>query len=215
MRHLFRLNTKSLGILALALMLPLSISPLTAAPPNCDTNPDHPSCKEEGGGNDQFLVAIMEDLDVPVLSPLYHPGDNPDCPLALGHNAKGNFDTVFLPVDQVPPCAWLVADSGLELVSIGFHITRDKKSGDVVSVWLNGADGEGVLYVTEEMFDPAVAYVEQSPADFPEADFIIHLHANQVELMQCDGDPSKQSTVCESESSGVFDIHDMAYIPNP
>jgi hypothetical protein len=201
--------------LVLALVLPLSINPLVAAPPDCDTNPGHPSCKEEGGGNDQFLVAIMEHSGVPVESPLYHPGDNPDCILAIGHNAKGHFDTVFRPVNEVPPCAWLVADSGLELIGIGFHVTRDKKSGDVVEVWLNGVSADGIWYFTEDMFDLDVAYVDESPDDFHDAEFIIHLHANQVKLMQCDGDPSKQSTVCDTGSSGFFDIHDMAYIPNP
>lgn len=50
MKHIFRFNTKSLGILALAFLLPLSINPLEAAKPGgCDTDPPHPSCNDDGG----------------------------------------------------------------------------------------------------------------------------------------------------------------------
>jgi len=54
MKHLFRFlfNSRSLGLLTLALFLPLSFNPADAGKPDCIEDPTHPSCKDDGGGNE-------------------------------------------------------------------------------------------------------------------------------------------------------------------
>lgn len=210
LNSLKRQKAVSFSIYGTGLLLLMLASPLASAKPDCDD----PPCK---GGNTSsgpaFYMAVVKDDDVVShKSELYQPSSlDADC-LAKAHT---NFDAVF--GDQ--SCATVTYTTDSEepdptiRYTIGFHVTRDKKSGDIVSVWLQGqgvVEDEVLMHVGGEMYTTD-SWVQPSGTD---GSFIIHLHADDVIFTRCDAARLIGKTVCDVEV-GTFAIDDLWYFPNP
>jgi len=214
------MKTQITVLLVLLLML---VSPLALAKPDCP----HPSCKPSDDPLQlPYEVWVVADpaQDPPPSSPLYQPTDQavtPECPshlmVAQAHSHMQNFNGLF---ERNQPCANLVYDDlGHFIRNISFHVTRNKKSGLIESVWFQGqardqGTDEPFVYISEEMFagrssvDPEVGDLEDGP-------FLIHLHADGVQLWKCDTARLIGRTECNDPPVGTFAVDDMVYIPNP
>jgi hypothetical protein len=196
----------------ITLLLLLMASPLVlAGKPVC---PGDPRCKDDTDPLAlPFVVAILshDGVEKPGI-PLYQPYDYDEDCLAEAHDHSTNFDIVFLGSREFRACAALTTtESGISVLpALGLHVTRDKKSGGVVSVWFQGRNpDEELVYISDEMVTSPPAYVE------PRGDgFIIHLDVENVILRRCDSGNKKRNTVC-NDPVGTFALDDIWYFPNP
>ena len=207
----------SLPIYAIGILLLMLASPLALAKPDCETNPDRPSCKDGGDTLElAYSVAILSHDNIPAPdSPLYQPYDLDNSCLAQAHDHRAQSNGLF-PYDDGNWCEELTTDLGDTIKEIvGFHITKDKKSGAIVSATIQGLDSldyTTALYrVSDEMVDPDV---EVEVETFADESFIIHLHADNVMLYKCDTNWLQKKSVCEIPT-GTFAIEDFYYIPYP
>ena len=174
---------------------------------------DHPHCTGDADPSDPlalpFLVEIKShDGSLAPGIPLYQPWDWDDNCLAEAHDHSTNFDIVFLGDREFRACATLTTESGISVLpALGLHVTRDKKSGEVVSVWFQGRNPEEELvYISDDMVT--------SPHAVGDGEFIIHLHADNVVLRRCNSGNFKRNTVCDFPV-GTFALDDIWYFPNP
>lgn len=179
---------------------------------------DHPHCTGDADPTDPlalpFLVEIKSHAGflAPEI-PLYQPWDyEKDC-LAEAHDHSTNFDIVFRGTREFRACATLTTtETGISVLpALGLHVTRDKKSGEVVSVWFQGRNpDEELVYKSDDMVTSPHADVEP----LGDGEFIIHLHADNVVLRRCNSDNFKRNTVC-NVPVGTFSLDDIKYYPNP
>jgi hypothetical protein len=177
---------------------------------------DHPHCIDDAADPMAlpFLVAILsrDGIEAPEI-PLYQPYDYDNYCLAEAHDHSTNFDIVFRSDREFRACAALTTTNPeiSVLPALGLHVTRDKRSGEVVSVWFQGRNPEEELvYISDEM-------VASPPADVEprgDGEFIIHLHVDNVVLRRCNSGNFKRNTVCD-DSVGTFALDDIWYFPNP
>jgi hypothetical protein len=201
----------SLPICAIGLLLLMLVSPLVLAKPNCDKDPVHPSCNGDGDGGAPIpysaVLIIHEDEHYPITSPLYAPDPDGDC-VAQAHTQTNI--SILLPRESCPE---LVTSESTIIQPLAFDVPRDNKSGAIVGVSLFGTaivDGEVLAHVSEER-------VFETPLDvelLEEGIFIVHLHADNLELWRCDSARIKGNTVCD-QYVGTFAVDDVVYFPTP
>ena len=161
-----------------------------------------------------YLVAIMSHDGV-VAPPLYQPYDyDSDC-LGESWMQGGVYDVRF--VQQ--PCATLTTNFPRSIGHIGgsgyivLNIHRQNHTRVFDSAWIQGmanVGGEMLVHVGDEMIDPDTPVLVE---DFDDGSFIVHLHAVNVTLWQCNSQQFKRKTKCETPV-GTFAIKDLLYYPD-
>jgi len=228
-----RTMIKKVNLLVIVVGL-LLVSPLAlAGKPDCKVDPTHGSCKDPLAL--PYLVAVYDERSPhgdTYDSELYHPSDHipnlcqdDDPALAQAHSHMTNFNGFFERGDH--HCADLTYDKtgtggGSDYIkNISFQVTRDKKSGAIVSVSFGGqrqVGGEALAFISfGEMFNPDLL-PDGSPrvevgGDLPDGVFIIHLHADNVDLKMCDTARVIGRTEC-NVVVGKFAVEDILYTPN-
>ncbi len=166
----------------------------------------------DGGGNgggkpEPLSVAVIEHDDGSSRnSTLYHPGDdNPVC-LAVAQSLNAVFPRHDL-------CATLTTTSGHTIADdIKILVTRDKKSGQVVSAQVKGQPEiglESLMHISNEMVTAPIDVNAEA-----DGSFTVHLHADDVILWECDTHLLKHKSVCD-RYRGTFAIDDLFYFPDP
>ncbi len=111
------------------------------------------------------------------------------------------------------PCATLTTSTAATIADdIKIIVSRDKKSGDIVSAHVQGQDtigSEGLMHISDEMIS-----VPLKATNHPDGSFTVHLHADEVRLWKCDTHLLKHHSVC-TELKGMFAIDDLYYFPDP
>ena len=210
--NILRLSTLSLAV-AIA-VLALAYANPSFAGKKCDDDSTHPSCKDEGGGgsdtNVPLAVAVVEHRD-------YVPDENsgppfqPDCE-AQASSIKNLW--AYFPRHDI--CATLITSSGYLIADdIVIRVKIEKKKAGalpkVISVQVIGQDmdgAEGLIHQSDVITN--IESVESNGG----GSFVIHVHADDVQLWKCDGHLLKGQTTC-TEDAGTFAIQDMVYTPDP
>jgi hypothetical protein len=156
--------------------------------------------KDDGGKPVPLSVAVVKHETSPA-STLYDPG--------LSCVAGTNGMNVVFPRHDL--CATLTTTTSDTIEDdIIIYVSRDKKSGDVVSAHVEGQDtigSEGLMHKSDEM-------VPLKVTNHPDGSFTVHLHADKVMLWKCDTHLSKPQSVC-IDPKGMFAIDDLYYFPDP
>jgi hypothetical protein len=160
-----------------------------------------------GGGNPEPLsVAVIEHDSFSPTSTLYHPGDNDPACLAEAQS----LNVVFPRHDT---CATLTTTFEHTIADdIKILVTRDKKSGQVVSAQVKGQPViglESLMHISDEMVTLPIDVNTEV-----DGSFIVHLHADAVNLWECDTHLLKHKSVCVIDK-GMFAITDLYYFPDP
>ena len=197
---------KRLALFAMLISLVFVVTNVTAKKPVKPPPADHPSLP--------YLVAIMSGEENPV-SRLYQPYvDGGGC-LGESWMQGGVYDVRF---DQ-QPCATLTTDldhsighiDGRGYIVLKIHRQNHTRIFD--SAWIKGmanVDGEMLVHVSAEMIDPDTPpFVE----DLGDGSFIVHLHADNVMLWQCNSQQFKRKTKCDTPA-GTFAIEHLLYFPD-
>jgi len=110
-------------------------------------------------------------------------------------------------------CATLTTTSGHTIADdIKILVTRDKKSGQVVSAQVKGQDViglVGLMHISNEMVTAPIDVSTEAGGSFT-----VHLHADDVILWECNTHLLKHKSVCVI-NRGTFAIDDLFYFPDP
>jgi len=163
--------------------------------------------KDDGSKPVSLSVAVVKhDSVFSHTSTLYQPTDfEPSC--VAGTNG---LNAVFPRHDLCATLTTTTADAIADDIII--YVSRDKKSGDVVSAHVEGQDtigSEGLMHKSDEMVP-----VPLKVTNHPDGSFTVHLHADEVMLWKCDTHLSKPRSVC-IDPKGMFAIGDLYYFPDP
>jgi len=194
---------KRLALFAMLISLVFVVTNVTAKKPVKPPPADDP--------NPPYLVAIMSHDGV-VAPPLYQPYDyDSDC-LGESWMQGGVYNVRF----DKQPCATLTTDSTYKIGHIAgsgyivLNIHRQNHTRVFDSAWIQGmakVGGEMLVHVSDDLIDPDTPV---SVEDLADGSFIVHLHADNAILWQCNSQRFKRKTKCETHV-GTFAIDDLLY----
>ena len=194
---------KTLALVAMLISLVFVVTNVTAKKPVKPPPADHPSLP--------YLVAIMSGEENPV-SRLYQPYvDGGGC-LGESWMQGGVYNVRF----DKQPCATLTTDSTYKIGHIAgsgyivLNIHRQNHTRVFDSAWIQGmakVGGEMLVHVSDDLIDPDTPV---SVEDLADGSFIVHLHADNAILWQCNSQRFKRKTKCETHV-GTFAIDDLLY----
>ena len=222
--NILRLSTLSLT-LAIVVMTLGYVNPASAGKPvkNCDPDegPVHASCKDDGGGGGggdttTEVIGVHEHngINPPTTAMLWAPTDvptnadpaNPEFNCLMTKNSGNSLSGKFPRHDL---CATLMTSGDSLMDDIGVVVNVDRR-GNITGVQVQGQDeigADGIVYVSAMMEDVSVGI----NAD---GNMVIHVHADNVQLYECDTHVLKKKSNCIN-ATGIFSLHDLVYSSQP
>ena len=208
-------------LLAVLFLVILGYSVPAYAPPKCGGANPPPACdKDDGetGGNVPQIIGVhRHDGLADPASPLWAPTDIPtnNEPLefncVMQKNSGKSLSGVFPRHDL---CATLMTEIAVVIAAalrddIIVVVTTNNR-GEVLAVQVQGQDfigGGGIVHISDVMVPMGVG----NDAD---GNMVIHVHADDVDLLKCDTHVLKRKSVCII-AAGKFSLHDLVYSPDP
>lgn len=175
-----------------------------------------PDCEDVGGGgggtggNVPQKIGVHQDPSLGLPADLWQPTDLlMDCVMQKnsGNSLSGSFP-------RHDPCATLKTDIGA-MVADALRddiivVVTTNKQGQVLGVQVQGQDfigADGIVHISEVMTPTSVV-------NNPDGTMVIHVHADDVNLLKCDTHVLKRKSVCDIPA-GVFSLQDLVYSPDP
>jgi hypothetical protein len=202
------MKIRCLVILTAISFLGFSVSILAAPPVKCDP---WPQCKNDDGGSDggnSQLIGVHEDLSLgDPTAPLWAPTDALSTCLMQKNSGK-SLGGAFPRHDL---CAALPGDNASAILRDDIIvIVHTSNRGVVMGVEVQGQDyigSVGLVHVTDLMVPAAVD-------TSPDGSMVIHVHADNVNLFECDTHVLKKQSICDKQV-GTFALDDLVYSPAP
>ena len=183
------------------------------APPKCDGVNDPPACnKDDGdtGGNIPQIIGVHRDMSLGNPANLWKPTDLlSTCVMQKnsGNSLSGAFPRHDLCATLMTEIAGKIADALRDDIIV---VVTTNNRGEVLAVQVQGQDfigGGGIVHISDVMVPMAVG----NDAD---GNMVIHVHADNVNLLKCDTHVLKRKSVCII-AAGTFSLHDLVYSPDP
>ena len=214
--NISRVATFSLTLAVAVFALGYVNPSLAGKPDGCKTDPPHPSCKDDGGGGGDTTKEVIgvhkhsgitsQYLWAPTDFPTNDDPSNPEYNCLMTKNSGNSLSGKFPRHDL---CATLIT-SGDSLTDDIVVVVNVDRRGNVTGVQVQGQDKigvDGIVYVSEIMDDVSVI----NNAD---GNMVIHVHADNVQLYECDTHVLKKKSNCIN-ATGIFSLHDLVYSSQP